>query len=163
MSQQLAVTQTMPRSLWRFFPFFLVGALGVVVTVNIFMAVLANRTAPGLAVQGSFATSNAYGAIQAEAKRQVGLGWSLDVSLRGGRVEAKLAGQGGAALPGAVLTALAMRPVGQAAPLALGMTEDGAGGFRSDIVLPGQGQWDITFVAKHEGRTFRHTRRVVVP
>ncbi len=163
MAQQIATAQEMPRSLWRFFPFLLVGALGVVIAVNITMAVLAHRSAPGLAVQGSFATSNAYGAIQAEAKRQVGLGWSLDVTLRGGRVEAKLAGQGGAALPGAVLTALAMRPVGEAPPLALGMAEDGEGGFRSDVVLPGQGQWDITFVAKHEGRTFRHTRRVLVP
>ena len=163
MAQQIAVSQPMPRSLWRFFPFMVVAGLGLVVAVNITMAVLAYRTAPGLAVQGSFATSNAYGAIQAEAKRQVGLGWSLDISLRGGRVEAKLAGQGGAALPGATLSAVAMRPVGEATPLQLGMAEDGAGGFRSDIVLPGQGQWDITFVAKHEGRTFRHTRRVVVP
>lgn len=163
MAQPIAAAQPMPRSLWRFFPFMLVGALGVVVAVNITMAVLAHRSAPGLAVQGSFATSNAYGAIQAEAKRQVGLGWSLEVALRGGRVEAKLAGQGGAPLPGAVLTATAARPVGDATPLALGMADDGAGGFRSDTVLPGQGQWDITFVAKHDGRTFRHTRRVVVP
>lgn len=163
MAQQIAAAQEMPRSIWRFFPFFLVGALGVVVTVNIGMAVLAHRTAPGLAVQGSFATSNAYGAIQAEAKRQVGLGWSLEVALRGGRVEAKLAGQGGGALPGAALRATAMRPVGQATPLVLAMAGDAEGLFRSDVVLPGQGQWDITFVATHDGRTFRHTRRVVVP
>jgi nitrogen fixation protein FixH len=163
MAQQLVAAQGMPRSIWRFFPFFLVGALGVVVTVNITMAVLAHRTAPGLAVQGSFATSNAYGAIQAEARRQVGLGWSLDVALRGARVEARLAGQGGVALPGAALRATAMRPMGQATPLALAMSGDGEGGFRSDVLLPGQGQWDITFVATHDGRTFRHTRRVVVP
>jgi nitrogen fixation protein FixH len=162
MAQQIASSETMPRSLWRFFPFMVMGGLAVVVAVNITMAVLAHRSAPGLAVQGSFATSNAYGAIQAEAKRQVGLGWSLDVSQHGGRVAAKLAGQGGGALPGAVLVATAQRPVGEVAPLALAMVEDGAGGFRSDIVLPGQGQWDITFVAKHEGRTFRHTRRVIV-
>ena len=161
MAQQIA--SAAPRSLWRFFPFMLVGALGVVVAVNITMAVLAHRSAPGLAVQGSFATSNAYGAIQAEAKRQVGLGWSLEVGLHGSRVEAKLAGQGGAPLPGAVLTATALRPVGEAAPLVLAMAPDGEGVFRSDVVLPGQGQWDITFVARHEGRTFRHTRRVVVP
>ena len=43
------------------------------------------------------------------------------------------------------------------------MVAAGDGGFRSDIVLPGQGQWDVTFVATHDGRTFRHTRRVVVP
>jgi hypothetical protein len=30
MAQQLAAAQDMPRSIWRFFPFFLVGALGVV-------------------------------------------------------------------------------------------------------------------------------------
>ena len=67
MAQQMAS----PRSGWRLFPFALIAALGVVVAVNVAMAVLAHRSAPGLAVQGSFATSNAYGAIQAEAKRQV--------------------------------------------------------------------------------------------
>lgn len=160
MSQQDAAV---PRSPWRLFPFALIGGLGVVVAVNVSMAVMAHRSAPGLAVQGSFATSNAYGTIQAEAKRQVGLGWSLDVGLRDGRVEAKLAGMGGAALPGAVLKATAIRPVGEATPLPLGMIAGAEGAFRSDIALPGQGQWDVTFVATHEGRTFRHTRRVLVP
>lgn len=157
MSQEVAV-----RSAWRLFPFAIVGALGVVIAVNITMAVLAHRSAPGLAVQGSFATSNAYGSIQAEARRQVGLGWSLDVSQEGGRVVAVLAGQGGAALPGAVLRASASRPVGAAPAIELGMTGDAAGRFRSDVVLPGQGQWDVLFVANHDGRTFRHTRRIVI-
>lgn len=151
------------RSAWQFFPWFVAAGLGIVVAVNVSMAVLANRSAPGLAVQGSFATSNAYGSIQAEARRQVGLGWSLDVTLRDGRVEAKLAGAGGAALPGAVLKATATRPVGSYEPLVLEMNTTAPGLFRSDIALPGQGQWDVLFVATSDGRTFRHTRRVHVP
>ncbi len=151
------------RTVWHFFPFFVAAGLGVVVTVNVTMAVLASRSAPGLAVQGSFATSNAYGSIQAEARRQVGLGWSLDVTLRDGRVEAKLADKAGAALPGAALKATATRPVGSYAPLDLGMIATVPGAFRSDIALPGQGQWDVLFVASSEGRNFRHTRRILVP
>ncbi len=153
----------MPRSAWRFFPFFVVGGLGVVVVVNIGMAVLAHRSAPGVAVQGSFATSNAYGHIQAEAKRQVSLGWSLEVALRDGHVETRLAGPGGVVLPGGRLKATAARPVGSVTPLALEMLEAAPGQFRSDIALPGKGQWDILFVATSDGRTFRHTRRIVVP
>ncbi len=151
------------RSGWQYFPYFVAAGLGVVVAVNVTMAVLANRSAPGLAVQGSFATSNAYGSIQAEARRQVGLGWALDVTLRDGRVEAKLTGQGGAELPGALLKATATRPVGGYAPLDLGMLATAPGLFRGDIALPGQGQWDVLFVATSDGRTFRHTRRVHVP
>jgi nitrogen fixation protein FixH len=158
MSQEVAV-----RSAWRLFPFAIVGGLGVVIAVNITMAVLAHRSAPGLAVQGSFATSNAYGNIQAEARRQVGLGWSLDVGNEGGRVVVGLAGPGGAVLPGAMLRASASRPVGDAPAIELGMIGDAAGRFRSDIVLPGKGQWDVLFVATHDGRTFRHTRRIVIP
>lgn len=154
--------ETAPKSPWRLFPYVIMAALGVVIAVNITMAVLAHRSAPGLAVQGSFATSNAYGTIQAEARRQVGLGWSLDVSQEGGRVVAVLAGQGGAALPGAGLRASASRPVGDAPAIELGMIAGEAGRFRSDVVLPGQGQWDVLFVATHDGRTFRHTRRIVI-
>ena len=153
----------LPRSAWRLFPFAVVGGLGVVVAVNLTMAVLAYRSAPGLAVQGSFATSNAYGHIQAEARRQVSLGWSLDVTLRDGRVETRLAGANGAPLPGGRLRATAARPVGDGVSLTLEMLETAPGQFRSDIALPGKGQWDVLFVATSEGRSFRHTRRIVAP
>lgn len=152
-----------PRTAWRLFPYFIVAGLGVVVAVNVTMAVLAYRSAPGLAVQGSFATSNAYGRIQEEARRQVSLGWSLDVTLRDGHVQTRLAGANGAPLPGGRLRATATRPVGEAVALTLEMLETAPGQFRSDIALPGKGQWDVLFVATSEGRSFRHTRRVVAP
>ena len=151
------------RSLWRLFPYFIVAGLGLVVAVNITMAVLAHRSAPGLAVQGSFATYNAYGRIQEEARRQVSLGWSLDVSLRDGHLETRLAGANGAPLPGGRLRATATRPVGDGTTLTLEMLEVAPGRFRSDIALPGQGQWDVLFIATSEGRSFRHTRRIVAP
>ncbi len=153
----------MTQSPWRLFPFAIVGALGVVIAVNIAMAVLAHRSAPGLAVQGSFVTSNAYGHIQEEARRQVSLGWTLDVALHDGHIEVRLAGADGAMLPGGRVQATASRPVGEATPLALGMTETAPGRFRSDAALPGRGQWDVLFTASAEGRSFRHTRRVMVP
>jgi len=156
-------SHTAPRTAWRLFPYAIVGALGVVIAVNVTMAVLAYSSAPGLAVQGSFATSNAYGAIQREARRQISLAWNLEVSLSGSRVEVVLSGAGGAALPGAALRATAARPVGDATPLPLAMIETAPGRFRSDIVLPGQGQWDVLFVATSDGRSFRHTRRVFAP
>lgn len=151
------------RSAWRFFPFFIIAGLGLVVAVNVTMAVLAHRSAPGLAVQGSFATSNAYGRIQEEARRQVSLGWSLDVELRDRHVETRLAGANGAPLPGGRLRATATRPVGDGTALVLEMLEVAPGRFRSDIALPGQGQWDVLFIASSEGRNFRHTRRIVAP
>jgi nitrogen fixation protein FixH len=159
MAQQTASDRT----LWQYFPWMVAGGLAIVVAVNATMAVLAHRSAPGLAVQGSFATSNAYGTIQAEARRQIGLGWSLDVAVRDGRVEVRLADARGAALPGAAVQAIATRPVANYAPIDLGMGESTAGLFRSDIALPGQGQWDVLFVATSHGRTFRHTRRIHVP
>ncbi|MCC6719692.1 MAG: FixH family protein [Acetobacteraceae bacterium] len=152
-----------PRSAWRLFPYFIVAALGLVVAVNIGMAVLAHRTAPGLAVQGSFATSNAYGHIQQEARRQVSLGWTLDVALHDGHLDVVMAGPDGAPLPGGTLEAFASRPVGHATPLALVMREASPGRFRSDIVVPGRGQWDVLFVARSEGRSFRHARRIIAP
>lgn len=148
---------------WRYFPWAIGGALGVVVLVNVGMAVMAHRSAPGLAVQGSFATSNAYGAIQQEARRMAGLGWSLDVALPNATLQVRLAGAGGAPLPGAALRATAARPVGGDPPVAVEMLPGGDGVFTAAAPLPGQGQWDITFVATSEGRSFRHTRRVLVP
>ncbi len=152
-----------PRTAWRWFPWFLVAALGLVVGVNVLMAVLAHRSAPGVAVQGSFATSNAYGHIQQEARRQVALGWSLNVGLRDNRITVQLSGPGGAPLPHAQLQAIATRPVADAPPVALAMLPDGAGGFVAAAALPGEGQWDVLFTAVSEGHSFRHTRRIIVP
>lgn len=158
-----APAPAMRMTAWRFFPWFLAAALGLVVSVNIAMAVLAHRSAPGLAVQGSFRTSNAYGAIQQEARRQAGLGWSLEVApLADGVLRVRLAGPGGATLPGAALKATASRPVGEAEPIALEMVPTGDGVFVAADPLPGAGQWDVTFLATSGGRSLRHTRRVHV-
>lgn len=37
------------RSLWRFFPWFIAGALGFVIAVNVVMVTIALRTFPGVA------------------------------------------------------------------------------------------------------------------
>jgi len=41
-------SRPVPRSLWRFFPWFLAGGLGFVVLVNVGMAYMAIHTFPGV-------------------------------------------------------------------------------------------------------------------
>lgn len=151
------------RSVWRFFPWFLVGALGLVIGVNILMAVLAHRSAPGLAVQGSFATSNAYGRIQQESRRQATLGWSLDVQLRDGALEVLVTGPDGAALPEARLEAIASRPLGDHPATVLPFASTDGMAFRAGASLPAPGQWDVRFEVASQGRSLRHTRRIMIP
>ena len=73
--------------MWRFFPWALIAALGVVVAVNIGMAVVgAAARFPGTAVDDAFDHSNDYDKVLATAEREAALGWTVQTALRCRRV-----------------------------------------------------------------------------
>ena len=47
----MSTTISLPRTLWRFYPWFIAAGLGVVIMVNIFMVYMALSTFPGVVVK----------------------------------------------------------------------------------------------------------------
>ena len=89
------------RSAWRFFPWLIAAAIGVVVAVNGVMIYAAFSSFPGRAGSEGFDLSNRYNAVLDHAQREAELGWTLLAKADGtGRPEVRLTDRDGSPLSG---------------------------------------------------------------
>jgi nitrogen fixation protein FixH len=150
------------RSAWRFFPWAMIAALGVVIVVNVGMAWSALSTFPGTAVNDTFDHSNEYDKVLSTAAHEASLGWSLQVALDAGRPVVTLAARDGTPLQGAQVSATAMRPLGpdQATPLTFHAVAPGR--YLAAAPLAAPGQWDLLLSVNDGAGQLHATRRVIV-
>lgn len=128
----------------------MIAFFGVVVTVNVTMAVFASRTFGGKVVDNSYVATQRFNGWLEQARAQDRLGWSETVRLDGARrVELDLAA-GGASLRGAEIAAEARHPVGREGDVPLRFAELAPGRYRSAQALP-EGRWQVHFAIRSGG------------
>jgi nitrogen fixation protein FixH len=119
----------------------LVGFFGIIIAVNIIMAVFATRTFGGTVVDNSYVASQNFNSWLAEARAQEALDWDETVVRSGDRVELTVLSSVGP-LEGAVISGTATHPLGRAEPVGLRFEESGEGVYRSTNALP-PGRWIV--------------------
>ena len=120
----------------------MLGFFGVVIAVNITMAVLATRTFGGTVVDNSYVASQRFNRWLAEGRAQERLGWNAQLGLDEHRhVRVALSDRIGA-LGGAEVAAIARHPLGRQGDVTLRFRPDGAGLYLSDRPLPA-GRWQV--------------------
>ena len=149
-------------SAWRWFPIASLGALAAVVIVNAGMIYYALHTFPGDTVRGGFEASNAYEQVIDRATDQAALGWTIDARTEGGRVVLHAVGRDGQALPNAMISATAIRPLGPKMETQLMFDAEPGATWRAETALPQAGQWDVQVQIAANGSQFVTTRRVLV-
>jgi nitrogen fixation protein FixH len=150
----------MDRTVWRWFPVWLIAAMGVVFAVNGYMIYDALSTFPGQAGQDGFDLSNEYQRVLATAQQQAALGWHIEVS--GAPIpELHLTDRNGMPLTPTSIDAQVERPVGPTDRMVLNFRPVGDGTFQADSPLPG-GQWEMMLTVRADGRMYSATRRVIV-
>ena len=147
---------------WRWFPIASLGALGLIVVVNMVMIYYALHTFPGESVHGGFETSNNYEQVLDHAAQQAALGWQIDAKTDGGRVLLHAVGRDGQPLANAMATATARRPLGPPMPTEIIFDSEAGGNFRAEAALPQPGQWDVQIQVTSGNEQFVSTRRVMV-
>lgn len=131
-------------------------AFGVIISVNITLAVNAVKTFPGLEVKNSYVASQQF---DERRTAQEALGWSVYASARGGLVMLEITDENGAPVQVAELNAT----LGRATHVADDQTPD----FQFDgtaYVAPaelGAGNWNIRMTAKAEDGT-EFAQRVIL-
>lgn len=150
---------------WKYFPYYLIGAMAVVVAVNARFITIAVTTFPGEVTAQDFETSNRYDTIlgRAAAQRALGYGVTLAATGQGGaqRIALHLTARNGAPVAAAQVSATLRRPLGDGAA-DLRFHADGAGGYFASPALPA-GQWDIDLTIQDGGNTLHTTQRVILP
>jgi nitrogen fixation protein FixH len=114
---------------------------GVVIAVNLTMAVLATRTFGGVVVENSYVASQKYNGWLEAAKRQQQLAWSIEPALdEERRVVITLS------IDGAKVTGFARHPLGREPDLPLTFATSGTS-VRSMDRLPA-GRWNIHLLVR---------------
>jgi nitrogen fixation protein FixH len=156
---------TEPKSRPSIIPWLFPLGLALVVAVNIVLLVFALRTYPGLVVGNAYERGRGYGAEIERTEAQEALRWTVAVWHESdrGRIVVRLVDADGREIPGLVVRAIADRPVGRLAEMALPLAAVGGGDYAGPFAPHIRGAWDVTVRAVDgAGHAFGATRRIVV-
>lgn len=138
---------TRPFTGWHFTAI-ICAFFGVVIAVNMTMAVLATRTFGGVVVENSYVASQKYNQWLAAARDQQRLGWHVAPS-----VDAQRHVTVAPAPQGITASGVAEHPLGQADDVNLSFVRDGKL-LRSREALP-EGRWKVRLVLRKGGEEVR--------
>ncbi|NDW46665.1 FixH family protein [Ruegeria sp. PrR005] len=133
-----------------------IGAFGVIIGVNILLAVSAIKTFPGLEVKNSYVASQEF---NTRLHEQEALGWSVRADAAGGLVTLSITDQAGQPVEVADLKAVVGRATHVKEDIEPVFTFDGTA-YVAKAEL-GDGNWNIRMVARAEDGT-EFTQRVVL-
>lgn len=119
----------------------LVAGFGIVIAVNVTMAIYASSTFGGTVVDNSYVASQRYNGWLEEARQQDALGWIETVAREGEHVSIGIESPIGP-LQNATVTATAAHPLGRLPPVSLEFIETEAGSYRSAEPLR-EGRWSL--------------------
>lgn len=133
-----------------------VSAFGIIIGVNIALAVSAVKTFPGLEVKNSYVASQQF---DARRDAQLALGWSVAAEAREGRIHLSFTDREGVPVKVAKLSATVGRATHVRDDLTPDFRFDGQD-YVADAAL-GEGNWNIRLVARADNGT-EFTQRVVL-
>jgi nitrogen fixation protein FixH len=151
---------------WRVTGRFVIGLLaaffGVIIAVNVTMAVFASRSWTGLVVENGYVASQNFNSDLAAARKQEKLGWNEHLEVRRGTLVLEFTRRNGSPISSLIITAKAARPIGDHDDLAVALIETWPGHYKSQAKLA-SGRWLIDITArKSESEAMRRIHDIVV-
>lgn len=131
----------------------MVGFFGVVIGVNVLMAMEATRTFGGTVVENSYVASQHFNRWLDEAQAEKLLGWTVDME-RGGNHALLSIQARGSRVGDAAVTGVAEHPLGRLPDLELRFRNLGSGRYRSIEALP-PGRWRVRLDVRRAGQRAR--------
>lgn len=151
---------------WRVtgrFIFVLLGAFfGVIIAVNVTMAVFASRTWTGLVVENGYVASQHFNSELEQLRRQDKLGWTQHLEVENGNLTVEFARRDGSPVSRLSVKADAMRPVDDREDTTLDLIETRPGHYETSEKLS-IGRWLIDITARgSESESMRMIHDVIV-
>ena len=140
------------------------------ISVNIFYIYLSKKTWRGVATENSYQKGIAYNQALSEAKKQQETGWKITSSLvnKGNKtaiLSLTLKDENQKIIDDATILVKCKRPTQEGFDFEV-VIEAQKGSknsvYSSKITFPIQGQWDLEFIAKKEGRYLQEVKRYMI-
>lgn len=131
---------------------------GVIIAVNITLAVFAVQTDNGLVVRNSYVASQDFNREMAKARAQEEMGWTMQAGLAGGVLVIRMQDRDGHDLGDLTVTAKIGRPVTARDDQTL-VLQPRDGAYAADLALK-PGVWQVEAVVAHaDGRSYKRIWR----
>lgn len=140
----------------------MIAFFGVIIAVNVTMAVVARTSWTGLVVQNSYVASQQFNQKVAETRAQASLGWSGKLTIEDGRARYRIedSNQHGVRLLGVNMTF--MRPVDDREDRTVQLVRDGDGSYAASDTIA-DGAWLVRVEADAGmAKPYRETLRILV-
>jgi nitrogen fixation protein FixH len=132
---------------------------GIVIAVNLFMAMMATSTFGGTVVDNSYVASQRFNGWLQEAREQAALQWDADMTLDpSGHLVTRSWSPAGP-IVGAKVEAHATHPLGRAPEHRLALTPVADGLYRSTAALP-SGRWIVRLSVRRDGHEARYLKEI---
>lgn len=140
----------------------MLGFFGVIVAVNVTMAVVANTSWTGFVVKNSYIASQEFNRKAEEGRAQAALGWSSELAMADGALRYALADAAGKPVPLEAGEAIFRRPVNDVEDRTIALTA-GQGGALEGAVTVDDGIWIVEILADAGlERPYRETQRLTM-
>ena len=131
----------------------LVAGFGIVIAVNLFMAVMAMRTFPGLIVENSYVASQEFNKGLQAGRQQQQLGWQVATMLDERILVVDARNARNEPLHGATMEASFHHPLGAVEPVQWRLLEGPDGRWRTPHALPA-GRWELELTIRRDGQDY---------
>jgi nitrogen fixation protein FixH len=137
------------------------GGFGLVVAVNLLMAVLAASTFTGSVARNGYVASQNFNRWLAAGRAQADLGWSPQAAIDGDRLRVRVTGADGGPVTGLSATARLSHPLWAGDEQVLALGEEAPGVYLGRVRMT-PGPADAAIVLQSGDRRFLFTRRLQV-
>jgi nitrogen fixation protein FixH len=140
----------------------MIGFFGIVIGVNLFMAISATRTWTGLVVENSYVASQEFNSKLAIARQREAAGWQGGLAYESGILRFSLTGADAEPLPLEEVEVHISRPIGMTGDQRLELTRAADGSFVSEVELE-SGVWNAAIVGRFTDEPdYEHHARLLV-
>lgn len=134
---------------------------GVIISVNVTMAIMAGRTWTGLVVKNSYVESQKFNGYLAAAKEQDERGWRTNLEYRDGRISFQIQGSNGQPVLLENASLHIGRPAFEQADRTIALAAETEGRFVVPISLE-PGVWALRITGTSDGHPYRRDSRLTV-
>ncbi|MFZ1415072.1 MAG: FixH family protein [Defluviicoccus sp.] len=161
------------------YPWIFVGGMLIVIAVNAVLVIFAVGTFSGLETTDHYRKGLAYQDALDATARQAERGWSVQIDFQPrpaggdgsgasdgqsrGELALVFADRDGAPLERLEVEAQLVRPTQSGFDQTVVLDGEGGGRYRTSILFPMPGQWDLRILARKDDSRFQSTHRLFVP
>jgi len=151
-----------PRKSDKWIPWYFVAFFAILAMIQGVFIIIATSTHTGVVTNQAYEKGLQYNKIVVASELQNELGWNGEMDFDGDLLSFQVRNAGNRLLSSAAVIAHLIRPTQEGHDFSVRLEEDDLGIYRSKIIFPLKGLWDIRVVVEWNNQNYQQHKRIIV-